>query len=180
MKDNYTYLDLFGRAYGIGAILLAASLLAACQKAPVALAFDKFCDATLDGKKVQVDGYLAVNNFTFCGEDSWGRARCPLSFQGTSSAWLGADHALWVYLGDEANRMHMPQSTERDKLVVYGNDGKQLDIARAVRVTGELGGPDQYSDKCSIDLDSIEQANETKPKPEIAPGTIMEYKLPSQ
>jgi hypothetical protein len=162
MKKFDTRFGSIPHTVGLGAVLLTMNLVAGCHKAPVTRTFENFCDAALDEQRVQVDGYLAISNITICGEDSWGRNSCPLLFTDRADGFsLGTDHTLWIYLGDEPNRMYMPHSTERDKLVVHGNDGKQLDALRPVRVIGELSGPSELSGDCSIDVETIEQSDAT-------------------
>jgi hypothetical protein len=180
MNEVASRVDGLARTFAVGVLLFVASVLSACNKAPIVRDFDNFCDVTLQDKTVQVDGYIAVDNITICGEDAWGRARCPLAFVDRADGLtIGPDHSIWVYLDDGANRMHMPQNSDLDKLTVFGNDGKRLDPLRPVRVIGELSGPDEFSKSCSMDLASFEQINAIKPKQtEVAPDAIVEYKPP--
>lgn len=147
-------------------LLLGIALaVSGCSREPTSRSVDDFCDPDLVGERVAFTGYLSYKAFMFCGDDSWGDTQCPLTIESEPGGpSVGTNHIVWIYLGSEPNRMHMPTKTNfgLEDIVVFGNGGKRLDLHRPVRIVADIDrrGDDGY---CTLEADTLTQARGPTP-----------------
>lgn len=137
-----------------------ALALSGCSPEPTPRTVDDFCAADLVGERVAFTGYLSYSMFMFCGDDVWGDAQCPLTIESQPGGpSFGTNHIVWIYLGSEANRMHMPRETNfgLEDIPVFGSNGKRLDLNRPVRFVADIDDRDGDG-YCTLDAHTMTQA----------------------
>jgi hypothetical protein len=136
--------------------------LVGCSPRPVERSVQDFCTEKLNGKRVAFNGFLSYKSITICGEDSWGKARCPLTIESEPGGpSYGQTHLVWIYLGSSENQMHMPTELQLgvDSIKVFGSDGKRLDLKQPVRIVADIRSVEVIggATECSADAVTLTQ-----------------------
>ncbi|MEO5644511.1 MAG: hypothetical protein ABIQ40_02305 [Bacteroidia bacterium] len=149
--------------------------------APVDLEFSTARDATYDGKRVTIIGYLNIpgNSYSTGNTGQLGFVERPNMINGAFTFILS------IKLGKDKNTMkELPDKYTTEDVVVTGKSGEMIRAGDLVKVTGILRPDVSY---CALDVQEIEKMeaaaidystlNATKLTGPGAPGKEMEGKL---
>jgi hypothetical protein len=150
--------SLFSR---VGASLVVAVLMVGCKSAPPAPSMDAtaFCTGAATrpafekgqtkGARGQVEGYVQIPRSLMCSDT------CNFHFT-PDAAGKGPNIAASLRLGSGSNQLDgMKKDFKREDLVLRTLDGKKVDLARPVRLSGAHLGKDMSS--CVMIVDRVEQ-----------------------
>lgn len=124
------------RFLGFLLLVFAVSLLAGCAVEGEKMEYGKVCGLGNDGKMVETSGFLADKGSVFCSNTS-GRMECGLKFSGKAGDAEGFNADIAI--GSGANTMdELPKGYKPEDIVVRGDDGNKIDLAKEVTITGKL------------------------------------------
>lgn len=117
-------------------ILFGLSTIA-CNTSGVPTEFANACAQDLDGKTIEVSGFLQPRSSVFCSNRG-GRMECPFDFveMAGSEKKMGAD----IEVGTGANTVtEIPKGYKKEDLKIRDNAGNQINLGTdKVKLTGKM------------------------------------------
>lgn len=98
--------------------------------------YAKMCDASTDGKTVEVEGFLDPGTGVYCSNTS-GRMECGFKLKKDSKDEDG--NKVDIAIASGANAMDkLERGYTLDTINIRGNDGNKIDLTKKVKVTGKV------------------------------------------
>jgi len=119
------------------AFLLTLPFIAGCGYKGVPVEFANACEASHDGKTLEVAGFLEPRSFILCS-NTGGRMDCPFDF----SESIGSDKKIMADIeqGSGSNTVsEIPKGFKKDDLKVRDNSGAEIALGvDKLRLTGKM------------------------------------------